>query len=429
MDELLALIRAQKSGDAVGIASVCSAHPLVLEAALQEAKARGDCVLIEATCNQVNPFGGYTGLTPRAFVEQVASIASRVGMPMQRVLLGGDHLGPNPWKSEAAVDALEKATRMVSDYVLAGFRKIHLDCSMACAGDAQVLPDALVARRAAQLCLAAEGAWRSAGGPAPVYVIGTEVPTPGGATEDLDTLAVTSTRSVEETLRAHREAFAANGLQQAWPRVIALVVQPGVEFDHHRVVDYVPRNAAALRVRIESEAGLVYEAHSTDYQTPALLRALVADHFAILKVGPALTFALREAFWALDELDRQWHGDTTQSLRQTVLRAMRSDPRHWQPYYTDEGRREFDMQFSLSDRIRYYWPLPEVVTACEALFARLGVEAMPASLLSQYLPRQYESIRSGALENDARAVVVEAVAGVLRDYAGACGRPGAGLPA
>lgn len=38
MQSLLQLIHRHKSGDAVGIYSVCSAHPWVLESALQVAK-------------------------------------------------------------------------------------------------------------------------------------------------------------------------------------------------------------------------------------------------------------------------------------------------------------------------------------------------------------------------------------------------------
>ncbi len=37
-----------------GITSVCSAHPLVVEAALRRGAAKDAVVLIEATCNQVN---------------------------------------------------------------------------------------------------------------------------------------------------------------------------------------------------------------------------------------------------------------------------------------------------------------------------------------------------------------------------------------
>ncbi|MGA7243577.1 MAG: class II D-tagatose-bisphosphate aldolase, non-catalytic subunit, partial [Terracidiphilus sp.] len=44
-----------------GIYSVCSAHPWVLEAAFDQAIKDGSDLLIEATSNQVNHLGGYTG--------------------------------------------------------------------------------------------------------------------------------------------------------------------------------------------------------------------------------------------------------------------------------------------------------------------------------------------------------------------------------
>ena len=82
-----------------GITSVCSAHPLVIEAALRRAALDGAVALIEATCNQVNQDGGYTGMTPRDFRRFVEDIAAAVGFPVDRIILGGDHLGPNPWRT------------------------------------------------------------------------------------------------------------------------------------------------------------------------------------------------------------------------------------------------------------------------------------------------------------------------------------------
>ena len=147
---------------------------------------------------------------------------------------------------------------------------------------------------------------RERGGEPPVYVIGTEVPVPGGAAEELDTLAVTTPEAARATIEAHRATSPRPASTDAWPRVIALVVQPGVEFDHHKVVDYEPEQGARAERVIEGCRGIVFEAHSTDYQTPAALAALVRDHFAILKVGPGVTFALREALWALDAIEREW---------------------------------------------------------------------------------------------------------------------------
>jgi D-tagatose-1,6-bisphosphate aldolase subunit GatZ/KbaZ len=408
--------------DGGGVASVCSAHPLAIAAAIRVALGSGTRALVEATCNQVNQYGGYTGQTPADFVAFVRRIAESVGCEPSAVLLGGDHLGPNPWRRLPSADALGRAEAMVDAYVAAGFRKIHLDCSMACAGDPPALADAVVAARAARLAEVAERSWQRAGGEPPVYVVGTEVPAPGGSAAD-EGLAVTRPEAVETTLEAHREAFAAAGLADAWKRVLALVVQPGVEFGNDAVHDYDRARARALSAGLRPGQGIVYEAHSTDYQRPAALRELVADHFAILKVGPAATFALREAWWALDAIAADLDGGP-RALRAAVLRAMHDDPVHWRDYYSADERLDFEMQYSLSDRVRYYWTTPAVSAACEALLARFGREPLPLAALSQYRPCQYDAIRAGVLPNSAREVLVDSVADVLRDYARAVA-PGA----
>jgi D-tagatose-1,6-bisphosphate aldolase subunit GatZ/KbaZ len=359
---ILELIARHKAGQAVGLYSVCSAHPLVLEAALRRVQRHSGYALIEATSNQVNQDGGYTGMRPAEFVQFVRSIATRVQLPHERVLLGGDHLGPNCWQHLSAEQALLRSERLVEEYVAAGFRKIHLDCSMACADDPLPLGDATVAARVARLCQVAERTWQRVGGEPPVYVVGTEVPVPGGASELLSSLQPTEPAAAAATIDAHLKAFQLAKLGEVWPRVIGLVVQPGVEFDHHKVIDFHPQRIGALAAVIAPQPHMVYEAHSTDYQTAPNLRALVRHHFALLKVGPALTFALREALWALALIEREWlPGEGASALRETVLAAMAANPRHWEKYYLSTGARlAFDQQFSLSDRVRYYWPVPSV---------------------------------------------------------------------
>lgn len=427
MSVLLDLVRRHKSGAPVGIYSVCSAHPLVLEAALRLAHRTGGVALIEATSNQVNQDGGYTGMRPAAFRERVLALAGAVGLPHDRVVLGGDHLGPNCWQRLPSSTALQKAGVLVGEYVTAGFRKIHLDCSMSCADDPKALGDEVIAERNASLSEIAEAAWRNAGGEPPVYIIGSEVPVPGGAHETLEELALTTPEAAHATIEAHRRAFARHGVEAAWGRVVGLVVQPGVEFDHDRVIDYVPSKAVALSRSIEPVPGMVFEAHSTDYQTPGALEALVQDHFAILKVGPGVTFALREALWALSDIALELDLMPDASLKDTMLAEMRRDRRYWSAYYVDPERQDFDLQFSLSDRIRYYWTAPVVERACRQLFERLGATEIPLPLVSQYLPVQYAAIRDGRLKNDPRALVLDGVEQVLRHYDHACRPAGAAV--
>ncbi len=424
MKLMLDLVRRHKqavSGPAIGIPSVCSAHPVVIAATLRECAAQGRPALIEATSNQVNQDGGYTGMTPRDFRRHVMDMAATEGLAPELLVLGGDHLGPNAWRKQAAEIAMAKAEVMVAHYVSAGFRKIHLDCSMSCADDPLPLPEAEIALRAVRLCRAAEQAWLAAPdrGEPPVYVIGTEVPVPGGAHEELGELAVTSPQAAASTLELHREAFARAGLESAWERVVAMVVQPGVEFDHHKVIDYRPEKARRLSAFIEDQPGLVFEAHSTDYQTPERLAQLARDHFAILKVGPGVTFALRETLWALAAVEREWVGDG-QGLVDTVLGVMRAEPEHWRGYYQDPTRLDLDLAYSLSDRIRYYWTHPVVRQACQAMLARLDASPPPLTLLSQYLPRQYEAVRDGRLTANTEALLRDGSVQALRPYLHAC---------
>jgi D-tagatose-1,6-bisphosphate aldolase subunit GatZ/KbaZ len=423
MKALTDFVERHRAGEGGGLASLCSAHPLVLRACLAHARRRGvPTVLIEATCNQVNQDGGYTGMTASDFVAFVHDIADRAGMRRDAVLLGGDHLGPHPWQQRPAEEAMTRAETLVESYVTAGFRKIHLDCSMSCAGDPTPLGDLLVAQRSARLCAVAERAWRRSGGEPPVYVIGTEVPVPGGPTDILDHVAVTTPGAARATIETHAQAWAAAGIADAWHRVVAAVVQPGVEFDHLGVVEYAPALAVELSAVATEQPRFVFEAHSTDYQTPAALAQLVRDHFAILKVGPAATFALREALWALDAIERAlapW--DEPANLRDGVLACMREDPRHWQRYYpADEPARGFHLEYSLSDRIRYYWSRAEVAAAQERLFANLRRRSIPLALLSQYFPAEAARVRAGDLPADPEALVVAHVGRVLDDYWQAC---------
>jgi D-tagatose-1,6-bisphosphate aldolase subunit GatZ/KbaZ len=421
MKLLLDIVKRHKAGKPVGVYSLCSAHPLVIEAALRESQLSGSPVLIEATSNQVNQFGGYTGMTPHVFREFVYDIAKRCSLSPSKVHLGGDHLGPNCWRHEPAAIAMDKAAVMIAEYVHAGFRKIHLDCSMACADDPTPLPEDIIANRAARLCAVAEQAYAASDGEAPVYIIGTEVPVPGGAQEALATLEVTTPAAAAHTLATHEAAFRKAGLTAAWQRVIGLVVQPGVEFDHHHVIDYQPADAQTLSRFIERREQVIFEAHSTDYQTPESLTALVRDHFAILKVGPGATFALRETLWALADIESELIAPEQRSqLKAVVLEAMHHQPAHWRPYYTNESQLHSDLQFSFSDRLRYYWPDANVQRACRVLLDNLRTTPIAPTLLSQYLPKQYAAIRALQLPNQVDAIVREGVGQALRPYIHAC---------
>ncbi|HZY63814.1 MAG TPA: D-tagatose-bisphosphate aldolase, class II, non-catalytic subunit [Edaphobacter sp.] len=414
------LASAYRKGAPAGIYSVCSAHPWVLEAAMRSARKGEGPLLIEATCNQVNQFGGYTGMKPGDFRQHVLAIAQKIGFPAEQILLGGDHLGPHPWRHLPAAEAMRNAVEMVQLYVKEGFTKIHLDASMACAGDPHVLPDETIAARAVELCRAAESSRKMALS----YVIGTEVPTPGGSVESEEKVSVTTTDAAEQAISAHRKAFAAAGLDEAWNDVIALVVQPGVEFADNHVVDYNLAKARHLAGVLKQHPQFIFEAHSTDYQRPLAYRELVRDGFSILKVGPALTYAMRQALFALARMEMECIPyDEQSNLMQVVEDAMLKRPGDWKSHYHGEpNHQRLLRKYSYSDRIRYYWLVPEVKTAVDRLILNMSRQSLDEILLSEFLPAQYEKVRGGAIKPETMPVLLDKIEDALAPYQAACAK-------
>ncbi len=414
------IIRAQKNGQSKGIYSICSANPFVIEACMQQA-ARDDLdLLIESTCNQVNQFGGYTGMTPEDFVKFIEGIAGKMHFPARRLILGGDHLGPNPWQKMPARDAMDRSLQLVRDYVSAGYAKIHLDTSMACSDDgSDTLDEEVIAQRTADLCAAAEDAVD--GGNPPVYIIGTEVPVPGGEMAGSARPQVTRADAARETIELFRRSFHNRGLDSAWERVIALVVQPGVGFGDTEIYEYNRAEAAPLSRMIASVPGIVFEAHSTDYQKAVHLRQMVEDHFAILKVGPGLTFAMREAVFALAQIEGEVLGENGSRLIETAEQTMLREPKYWQAYYRGtQQEMAFARKYSLSDRIRYYWAQPELQNALSNLIQNLSRSPIPLSLISQYFPDLYEKVRQGEIRSDPAALIHARIRQTAAVYADAC---------
>ena len=409
------LIARNRRGERVGLPSFCTANENVLRAILDYAVRHRLPVLIEATCNQVNQEGGYTGMKPADFAAWLDELARSAGVSGDNLLLGGDHLGPNPWRSEPAETAMAKAEVLVRDYVKAGFRKIHLDASMACGGEP--LPSfAEVARRAARLCSVAE---EHAPDPsALIYVVGTEVPVPGGETNDMAGLQITTPDRLDETILTHQEAFRDAGIEGAWGRVVSVVTQPGVDFSHSSVHRFAPEPAKQLVAAIEPYDRLTFEGHSTDYQPTSSLAELVDRHVFFLKVGPELTFRFREAIFSLAEIEDRLCPEMRSGVVAVLDAAMDRAPAHWKGYYDGSPADVAVLRhFSLSDRIRYYWQEPDVRTALDGLFDNLSRARIPSGLVTQF----FGEFEFGEFPGDPRELCAAHVRRSVARYYEACG--------
>ncbi len=304
MSWLADTIRRHKSGDTVGVYSVCSAHPTVVEAAIMQAGADDVPVLIEATSNQVDQFGATPDASGR--VPRPPSSASPTGadFPRSRVVLGGDHLGPNRWQGETAAAAMEKADATHRRLRRAGYSKIYLDaacpvpttrqCSMtrpsrsaphACCTSRRIR--ATQRRRPSDVRHRHRGTGSRAG------------------PRDARRSHPDAGRSCRATDRRASGRVHPIRLDHVWPRVMALVVQPGVEFDHLQVIDYrrTAHRGATARPRHGTAPGVRGAFHRLS-ATPQIARARRRS-LAVLKVGPGLTFAMREALFGLAHIENQ----------------------------------------------------------------------------------------------------------------------------
>ncbi len=414
----------RRQGIRCGIPSYCSANELVLEIALRRAKENDQPVLIEATANQVNQFGGYTGMVPKDFYQMVLKMAQAIDLPENKIILAGDHLGPLTWQKLPEAEAMENSRELVYQYTRAGFTKIHLDTSMKVADDPEgLLSTEVIARRGAELYKAAMRGYEELKAEKPdamrpVFVIGSEVPIPGGATEAEDTLAVTSPAAFRDTVSTYQRVWAEEGVAEGMQDVIAVVVQPGVEFGDEQVFYYDSAAAAELCAALKEFPEVCFEGHSTDYQTPECLADMVTDGIAILKVGPALTFGLREALFALSKMEAELVPEAERAnfievLEQTMLK----NPANWAKHYHGDARQlALCRKYSYSDRARYYIGQPEVVEAMEKLFANLRAYPIPMNMLHQYMPLSYWKVCRKQLALDPRELAMDGVTQYMLDY-------------
>jgi len=402
-----------------GIPSLCSSNKYVLRAVLEYAKKHNEFVLIESTANQVNQYGGYTDMKPIDFKNYVYGLADEIGIRKENIILGGDHLGPVVFKDKDEEEAMSESEELIREYVKAGYEKIHIDTSMKLASDRKdkILSDETIARRGARLCSVAEEAFEEAFGKKSdlVYVVGSEVPVPGGTTLGDDELHVTSPEDFRRTKEAFESAFMEKNIESVFSRVIAFVVQPGVEFSDDKIDEYNSEKAEKLIGELKKNTGLAFEGHSTDYQTAEKLKEMVLDGVRILKVGPELTYALREGLFAIDYMLEQFI--EMGGFVEAIEKAMMDNPANWEKYYSGtEFEKKIKRKFSYSDRWRYYANEPEVEGAVIKMFNDFEDCDMPLNILSQFMPSQYGKVRNGEFAMKAEVLVEDKVKEVLDKY-------------
>jgi len=425
INPLFNLAKKRQAGLLSGIPSFCCSNRFVIEAIFEQSKRFDDKVLIEATSNQVNQFGGYIGMKPADFRDYIYRIADKVGYNKSNIILGGDHLGPQPWQNLPESTAIEYSKELVRQCVLAGFTKIHLDTSMRVADDDRNMPlsNQTIAHRGAILMKTCEEAFtelcqQQPDAVHPVFIIGSEVPIPGGAQQE-EKMHVTSQEDFADTIEAYKKEFEQFGIADLFKYVIAVVVQPGVEFGDGDVHKYNRMDAYSLTQKLKEYPDLVFEGHSTDYQSAHNLREMVEDGIAILKVGPALTFAARRGLFALAKMEDELIDDATSRSHfiQVLDDVMVENPKDWKKYYHGTDKEiALARKYSYSDRCRYYMGDARVQKAIDTLMNNLKGVDIPMGMLEQYMPIQFIKVRDGKLAKTPEVLVKDCVLVVIEDY-------------
>ena len=431
--KLKAILLANRRGERRGVYAVCTVNRLAIQAALRQARRDRWPVLIEATAQQVNSDGGYSGLTPADFAALVRREAAALGTDYSGIVLGGDHVGPHPWASGPATGAMARARALVQALVGSGFTKLHVDATTPCRDDPReadgTLPIELIAARTVDLIKTAEKAARDAVTASPIYVAGSEVPPPGGTPGAAGRERVSAPEEIGGFVGTVSEALEKRGLENAWPRIVAVVARTGADFSGRRIQPFDAAMASPLVAWIDTFPNLVYEAHSTDYQTPRALGQMVASRMAILKVGPWLTYTFREAAFALARIERRTlegrRGVQLSRLAETLETAMVQNPQHWRRHYRGAAEEVMWLRIhGYSDRIRYYWHYPGPRAAFERLVANLRRYPPPPALLAEHLPAVSPAVADGRLTPEPEALIRHQIGRVIARYAGACGARG-----
>ncbi len=348
-----------------GIASFCCTDQSVIECVLEQAELRQEYALIEATSNQVNQMGGYVGMTPQEFVQYALEIAEQTSFDSDKLILGGDHIGPLPWRNLPAQEAMKNAEELIVACVEAGYAKIHIDTSMPLGDDPAVISPELKVERCVHLYQVAMETYEKlvAMEPnrlKPLFVIGTDVPFAGGL---MTTTAITTPETLKHTLDLYQLEFVKRGCPDAFDDISAVVIELELDFDETGT--YPHEAVEKLKPIMREFPNLVLEGHSTDYQSKETLHLMKEDGIRIVKVGPALTYAHREALLSLSQIEREVVMDSERANYPCVLEsAMLENPIYWEGWYSgDEKALHQQRMHGKMDRGRYYMTLTTVQNA------------------------------------------------------------------
>jgi D-tagatose-1,6-bisphosphate aldolase subunit GatZ/KbaZ len=355
--------------------SFCTSNDDVIETIFDFCKIFNLPLLIECTSNQVNQFGGYSGLNTKSFKKNILKISKIKKFKKKKLYIGADHLGPLPWMNLKEDKAMLNAKKLFKDTINCNFDKIHIDTGMMLKSDI-ILPRKKIIDRCLEIFkLCNKNKIKNI-----FFVFGTEVPIAGGG--KIKQIKPTKLQSIKEEIKYYKMI----------KKNFSLVIEPGIGFENDFIKkpsfkNFKKKNNFSKRQHIS------FEAHSTDYQSILSLKKLVKNNFKFLKVGPELTYNYLKAILIMEKLEKKYYKKNYSSIKKILLSEMNKNKPLWNKYY--KKNINFLKLNSLLDRARYFWNKNKVVKAKETLIKNINnidtevllkkFEINDKKLLSKYL--------------------------------------------
>lgn len=353
--------------------SFCTANFNVIKILIIFAKYYNLPILLESTSNQVNQFGGYTGLTPRQFYKKIDKLKKKIKIKNKQVMIGADHLGPLPWKKLNSKIALKNAKTLIKKCISLKYDKIHIDSTIVCKDDKNLNLNLIRSRSAKIFNTVPKKDIKNI-----FFVFGSEVPFAGGGNTNKIKPSVLNNIKVDYFLY---NSILKN-LNSNKKNKFSLVVEPGMAFSNSKIS--LPKlKKFKKNLSFSKKNNFSYEAHSTDYQRLVTLKKLVKNNFRFLKVGPELTFDFYQAIKKMEKIE-DTNCNQKSNISYELMKAMSKDNKYWKDYYKGTKKKiEFLKLNSYLDRMRYYWDSKNVKKSMIKLFK--NIDTIPQKVLKKEL--------------------------------------------
>ena len=335
--------------------SFCTSNIEVIKSILFFCHIKKLPCLIECTSNQVNQHGGYTNKTPKMFIKEILSISKKIKFNSKKLFLGGDHLGPLPWKKRSKTVAIKNSISLINDYLDQKFCKIHIDTSIKCKNDEYINSDIIFERT--NEILNNDNIKKKIKDK--FLVVGTEVPLSGSG--DNENIIKTSKKQIETEVIKFKKILKKQNLKN---NIFGLVIEPGMKYMHSSVTKPNFTNFTNKK-NISKKNNFVYEAHSTDYQSKKILKQLVKNNFKFLKVGPELTYSYSRSLFFMENIEKNNFKLKNSNIKKIIFSSMLKNRKYWEGYY--EKKTPELLLNSKLDRMRYYFNSKPVVNSIKTL--------------------------------------------------------------